>query len=122
MSGGAFDYDEHRINYVADEIERLVLRDFRRTEQHWQTGQNVEVDEIECDSKEQRELIVAEAKSLVEDLRAIYQRCKNLDYLLCGDDGPETFVNRLNVKAGCGRWLCNGSQPACSAPCFLFGI
>lgn len=95
MSGGTFDYDEHRINYVAEEIERLVLRDFRRTEKHWQSGADEIIDEIECDSPEQRELIVSEAKKLIVDLRAIYERCKNLDYLLAGDDGVETFINRL---------------------------
>ena len=96
MSGGAFDYDEHRISNVAEEIERHVLRDFRRTQKHWQTGRDEEVDEIECDTPEHREAIVAEAKKLVDDLRAIYERCKNLDYLLSGDDGPETFVRRLS--------------------------
>ena len=98
MSGGTFDYDEHRINYVADEIERLVLRDFRRTEKHWQTGADEAIDEIECDTAEQREAIVSEAKKLIVDLRAIYQRCKNLDYLLAGDDGVETFIERLNER------------------------
>jgi hypothetical protein len=98
MSGGAFDYDEYRINYVADEIERRVLRDFRKVRQHWQTGKDEEVDEIQCDTPEQRVAIVEEAKSLIVDLRAIYQRCKNLDYLLSGDDGPGTFVERLKKQ------------------------
>ena len=96
MSGGTFDYDERRINYVADEIEILVLRDFRRTENHWQTGVDEAIDQIECDTAEQREAIVSEAKKLIVDLRAIYQRCENLDYLLAGDDGVDTFLARLS--------------------------
>ena len=95
MSGGAFNYDDRRIGYVADEIESRIERDFRRTEPHWQTGRPEQIDEIYCKTPEQRAAIVAEAKKLVADLRAVADRCKNLDYLLSGDDGAETFLNGL---------------------------
>lgn len=96
MSGGAFNYDDRRIEYVADEIERYIERDFLRTEPHWKTRQPVEVDELCCEAPEQRAAIIVEAKKLVADLRAVATRCKNLDYLLSGDDGAETFLKRLS--------------------------
>lgn len=95
MSGGAFDYNDRNIGYLADEIESRIERDFRRTEPHWLTKKPEQFDELYCDTPEQRAAIMAEAKKLVADLRAVAKRCKNLDCLLSGDDGPETFLNRL---------------------------
>lgn len=98
MSGGAFDYNDRRIGYLADEIESRIERDFRRTEPHWLTKKPEQVDELYCETPEQRAAIVAEAKKLVVDLRSVAERCKNLDYLLSGDDGAETFLKHLNDK------------------------
>jgi hypothetical protein len=94
MSGGAFDYKQQQINYIADEIEELVGADFRR-EDCDHAGMLTTYDRIECDTLDQRQAIVDEAKRLAVDLRAIYERVRSLDYLLSGDDGPETFLSRL---------------------------
>ena len=95
MSGGAFDYYEHHLNYIAEAIEARILRDFRRTDSNWQTGAPEEVDELGCDTPDQREKIVAEAKRLAADLRTMYERVKNLDYLLSGDHGSESYIKTL---------------------------
>jgi len=89
MSGGAFDYKQWQIMYIAEDIDQLIKQDFRRkdTEPIY--------DRIPCDTTEKRQAIVDEAKRLSADLRAIYNRVRNLDYLLSGDDGPETFISRL---------------------------
>lgn len=89
MSGGAFEHDDRRIVYIADCIEQYIAQDFRYTD-----GRQAH-DRIQCDTPEQRALIVAEAKALVDDLRKIAKRCRNLDYLLSSDHGPKAFLNNL---------------------------
>lgn len=95
MSGGRFDHKQWQILHIAEDIDQLVKDDFRRHDEEFCTGRPFVIDHIACDTPEQRQAIVDEAKCLVVDLRDIYERVRNLDYLLSGDDGPETFISRL---------------------------
>ena len=81
MSGGHFDYQEWRIDDIADEIEQKIINseeEFR--ENDYPTIKNGEV--------------LKELKRGLKILRQAYIYAHRIDYLLSGDDGEESFLRR----------------------------
>lgn len=108
MSGGHFDYMQYHIDEIADSIENYL------------NGKEIDADEIEIDNYieerylEQDEIdyirkhhrtmpnpyeynkdTLKEFKHAVKLLREAAVYAQRIDYLLCGDDGEETFHERL---------------------------
>lgn len=73
MSGGHFDYNQHRIQEVAEQIAEEAARCY--------------------DESEQREFYLG---ALLGKLAYIY--AQRIDWLLSGDDGPEQFHARLREE------------------------
>jgi hypothetical protein len=84
MSGGHFDYNQHRILDIIDNIEH-VLKNKRKYDKEW--------DMIENDYTEET---FSEFEKAIEVLELAHIYAHRIDYLLSGDDGEESFHNRLS--------------------------
>jgi hypothetical protein len=78
MSGGHFDYNQYRIQNIADHIEQLVAAN--DTEQGFQFSPEV----------------VAQFRNAVSMLRIAQIYAQRVDWLVCGDDGEQQFLERLD--------------------------
>jgi hypothetical protein len=96
MSGGYFNYDQRRIEYIADDIQREIDDSGRAlTEQ--------EIKDYYWDDKsthyyEYPEEVISEFKKGVEYLRLAAIYAQRIDWLLSGDDGEESFLERLKEE------------------------
>lgn len=114
MSGGSWDYKQYHINDIADSIEEYIY------------GRELDEDEIgyyiddlfywdESDKKkaekyvrenhrtlpnryEYSEETIAEFKKGLDILRKAYVYAQRIDWLLSGDDGEESFHERLKEE------------------------
>lgn len=89
MSGGHFDYSQHFINDIADEIEEEIRNNKKKgdwiSEERWEEkGKHQFSDET-----------IKEFKKAVKILRKAYIYAHCIDWLLSGDDWEETFHKRL---------------------------
>jgi hypothetical protein len=80
MSGGFFDYKQYNIDHIADEIDQIVRDNQDKVAQHFY---------------EYSEETINEFKTAVEILRKAAVYAQRIDWLLCGDDGEDTFHKRL---------------------------
>jgi len=81
MSGGRFDYEQYKLQQIADDIEQHI----------------VDREEINWDYKYKDETI-AEFKRAVEMLRRAYIYVQRIDWLVSADDSESTFHKRLNQQ------------------------
>lgn len=90
MSGGRFDYVEHRIPEIAETIQEEI------------DNNNVKWDEFfpepEWNGERYTKETIDEFKNGIEFLRKAYVYSKRIDYLLSGDDGEEQFHIRLKEE------------------------
>ena len=73
MSGGHFDYFHYRLGTFADDLKELLT------------------DEEYCLSPE----IIAEVKKAINKSNELAVYARRIDWLVSGDDGEETFFERL---------------------------
>ena len=78
MSGGRFEYKQNNINYIADQIEEVVLKNSKK----------------KIDNKYPEE-VIEKFKESIDILRKAAIYAQRIDWLLSGDDGEETFLERL---------------------------
>jgi hypothetical protein len=85
MSGGHFNYDQHRIGLIADSIENMVIHNERTDVDHWgdPIGYNFSPETI---------AVFAKAVKLLREAQTYAQR---IDWLVSGDDGEDSFHKRL---------------------------
>lgn len=85
MSGGHFEYDQHRIEYIVHEIERLIdTNDDDGVDEHgFPRGSHYSPE------------IITKFQEAVQALRRAYVYAQRIDWLVSGDDGPEAFLERL---------------------------
>jgi len=76
MSGGAFDYQQYSIKTIAEEIEQI----------------------IEHNSYKFPDDIIEEFKTGVDILRKAHVYAQRIDWLISGDDGEESFRERLKEE------------------------
>lgn len=95
MSGGHFNYDQRRIDPIADDIQREIddsgrlLTEEERRDYYWD-------DDKATHHYEYPEEVIEEFKRGVMYLRIAAIYAQRIDWLLSGDDGEETFLERLN--------------------------
>ena len=85
MSGGHFDYDQYRIDQIAEDIAQII-----------RNNKNEELDE--WGSKKGYffpDEVIEEFKKAVKILDTAYVYVQRIDYLLSGDDGEKEFLSRL---------------------------
>ncbi len=101
MSGGHFNYDQHKIGYIADDIQYKIDRNGKE-----KTKEEIK-EEGMCDPNwyekypEDRfhykypDEVIDKFKEAVKILRQAEVYAQRLDWLLSGDDGEESFLKRL---------------------------
>lgn len=85
MSGGHFNYRQHDIREIADEVQRLIeTNDTEEKDEHgWPLGHGFKEDTI------------AEFKKGLHHLRLAAIYAQRIDWLVSGDDGEDSFHRRL---------------------------
>ena len=88
MSGGAFNYKNHHIMDIADEIERIIAQNDCLDRDKWGdiVGRRYSAETI-------AEMV---GGFMIMKAAAIYAH--RIDWLLSGDDGEEQFIDRLNEE------------------------
>ncbi len=88
MSGGAFEYKQYKIQDLIEDMENLLVRLDKEP-----------IDSFECDSLKNYIDDKDSFKKIVEKnidlLKKSYIYTKRLDWFISGDDGEETFYERL---------------------------
>lgn len=102
MSGGHFDYNQYRIEGIADEIEKFIENNGRE-----KTKEELENNGWYRDPQWYEEYpqnksypnypdeVIEKFREAVELLRKATVYVHRIDYLISGDDGKENFLQRL---------------------------
>ncbi len=101
MSGGHFDYNQYRIEGIADEIENFIENNGREKtkeelkDERWGDPDWYEKYPEDKFHSEYPDEVIEKFKEAVELLRKATVYVNRIDYLICGDDGEENFLRRL---------------------------
>lgn len=118
MSGGAFDYNQYKIGYIADSIEDIIEMRIGRTF----TEAELKEESYRCDDAWYKENpedlyyhewsqdVIEKFKEAVYHLRLAEAYAHRVDWLLSGDDGKDAFLRRLteditNIKTHQDRMI-----------------
>jgi len=101
MSGGHFDYDQHRILAIAEGVESIILKnkveksaeDLRY--ESWRDSSWYESHPEDKLYYNYPEDVIEKFKEAVIKLKEAYIYAQRVDWLLSGDDGNDTFLTRL---------------------------
>ena len=101
MSGGRFQYKQYEINYIADQIEHEVLTNGKKKtddelkEEGWRDPDWYKKYPEDLYHYEYPKEVIEKLKEAVIVLRKAAIYAQRVDWLLSGDDGEETFLERL---------------------------
>lgn len=101
MSGGHFDYQQYRIQDIADTIEQLIQNNGREKTQeemmdeHWNDPEWYEKYPQDRFHLKYDDAVIARFKMGVEKLKEAYIYAHRIDWYLSGDDGATEFLQRL---------------------------
>jgi hypothetical protein len=98
MSGGHFNYDQRRIDPIADDIQREIDNNGRLLTEEERKDYFLFDGEKPTHHYEYPEEVIAEFKKGVEYLRLAAIYAQRIDWLLSGDDGEESFLERLKEE------------------------
>jgi len=88
MSGGHFQYKQWEISNIADEVEQLILTNGSGEKDQWG-------DRMGCHFSPET---IEEFKKGLVVLRQAYVYAQRIDWLVCGDDGEDSFHRRLKFE------------------------
>ena len=98
MSGGHFDYNQYRINDIADSIERELNRQGKEKPKDELYGDK-EYYEKYPDEKyyyTYPEIVQEKMREAIKQLKIAAIYAQRVDWFLSGDDGEESFIERLS--------------------------
>jgi hypothetical protein len=101
MSGGAFDYNQYKIGYIADEVEELIRKNGKEKtkeemkDEGWRDPDWYEKYPEDKFHYKYPDEVIEQFKDAVEILRKAEIYAHRIDWLISGDDGNETFLERL---------------------------
>ena len=99
MSGGFFDYDQYRIDRIADDIEHIIENNFVERQpsdvERWQRDDNGKVLEEYKYYSTYNDDTVSLFKDAVRQLRLAAIYAQRVDWLLSCDDSEDSFKKRL---------------------------
>ena len=103
MSGGTFDYNQYKIRYIANDIEQEIAKSGKPKTPRELKDESGWRDNNEWYKKYPEDLnhykypdeVIAEFKNAYEALRKAEIYAQRIDWLLAGDDGEESFLERL---------------------------
>lgn len=96
MSGGRFHYNQYKILNIAEELELYIQKCERKEKKDW--GYTDEDGNYIQNTYEESEEVLNEFRKAVKVLREAYVYANRIDWLLSGDDGDETFLERLKKE------------------------
>ena len=88
MSGGHFNYKQHSLLDIADDIGSEILNNDNNEKNEWggEIGNHYNPETI------------AEFEKAVKALKLAYAYAQRIDWLLSGDDGEDSFHRRLQAQ------------------------
>ena len=103
MSGGTFDYNQRRIRYIADDIEQEIAKSGKpktprelKEEDGWRDNDEwYKKYPEDLNHHKLRDEILEEFKNAYEILRKAEIYAQRIDWYLAGDDGEDSFLERL---------------------------
>jgi hypothetical protein len=102
MSGGTFDYNQRRIRYIADDIEQEIAKSGKPKSQRelkeegWHRDREwYEKYPEDLNHYNYPDEVIEEFKNAYKALRIAEIYAQRIDWLLAGDDGQESFLERL---------------------------
>ena len=101
MSGGAFEYNQYKIGYIADQIEHEIERNGKpKTKEElkgesWRDPDWYKKYPEDLNHYKYPDEVIEEFKNAVKHLRIAEIYAQRVDWLLSGDDGEESFLRRL---------------------------
>lgn len=104
MSGGKFNYDQHRIEYMSEIIDDYIEKNGRpKTKQElkdesWHDQEWYHKYPEELNHYKYPDEVIEKFKESVVILRKAAIYAHRIDYLLSGDDGEESFLKRLQEE------------------------
>ena len=90
MSGGHFNYKQHILLDMADDIGSQILTNDSTEKNEW--GHNI--------GSHYSPETIAEFEKAVKVLKLAYVYAQRIDWLLSGDDGEDSFHKRLQTQLG----------------------
>ena len=90
MSGGHFNYRQHHLLDMADDIGSEILTNDSTEKNEW--GNNI--------GSHYSPETIAEFEKAVKALKLAYVYAQRIDWLLSGDDGEDSFHRRLQAQLG----------------------
>ncbi len=88
MSGGHFEYNQYKIDYIADEVEQLILSNHDQREDEYGVKRG----------RKYSEETIAKFKEALKALRVAAVYAQRIDWLVSGDDSEESFHERLSKE------------------------
>lgn len=103
MSGGAFDYTQYKIGYIADQIEETVIKNgVEKTPEEikndWHNDEWYEKYPEDKFHYKYPDEVIEKMKDAVKALKIAQVYAQRVDWLLSGDDGEESFLRRLEKE------------------------
>ncbi len=101
MSGGHFDYKQWHIENIADQTEQEVILSGKPIpRQRWSYSERQEFEETRQQPMNYAfpETTLRRMEEAVYALRRAAIYAQRVDYLICGDDGEESFERRLKEE------------------------
>lgn len=103
MSGGRFDYNQYKIGYIADDIQWHIEKNGRKKTKEELKEESSWSYQPDWYEKYPEELyhykypdeVIEKFKEAVKILRQAEVYAQRVDWLLSGDDGEESFMERL---------------------------
>jgi hypothetical protein len=101
MSGGSFEYNQYKIGYIADEVEELIRKNGKEKtkeemkDEGWRDPDWYEKYPEDKFHYKYPDEVIEQFKDAVEILRKAEIYAHRIDWLISGDDGNETFLERL---------------------------
>jgi hypothetical protein len=106
MSGGAFDYNQYKIGYIADEVEQLIRKNGKEKtkeemkDEGWRDPDWYEKYPEDKFHYKYPDEVIEKFKEGLEILRKAEIYAQRIDWLISGDDGEESFLKRLKEDLG----------------------
>ena len=88
MSGGHFNYEQYKISQIADEVEQLIFHNDSNELDEWGRTKG----------SHYKPETIAEFRKGLEALRKAFVYAQRIDWLVSGDDGEDSFHERLKLE------------------------
>ena len=106
MSGGHFNYDQYKIGYIAESIQKVIDNNGREKtaqemkDEGWRDPDWYEKYPEDKFHYKYPDEVIEKFKEGLKVLRLAAVYAQRIDWLVSGDDGEESFLERLKEELG----------------------